>query len=104
MILILSTRTDRSTFEVAEWLMYYKQEFIILYDDDVIEVNLIDSENFIIQCGEKLLNLNDISCFWHRTAFHKMVLLPFVWIEIQPTMKKEYCTSKIFKCSIPSTT
>jgi len=50
--------------------MYYKKEFVILYDDDVIEINLIDSENFIIQCGEKIINLNDITCFWHRTAFH----------------------------------
>lgn len=34
----------------------------------------------------------------------KLVLLPFVWIEIQSTMEKQYCTSEIFKCSIPSTT
>jgi len=71
MILILSTRNDTSTFEVVEWLMYYKKDFVILYDDDIINIKIISPTNFVIEREKDLINLGQISCFWHRTAFHK---------------------------------
>jgi hypothetical protein len=42
MILILSADSDRSTFDVIDWLLYLKKEYIVLYSSDLINAKLIN--------------------------------------------------------------
>lgn len=69
MILILGQNNDASTVEVAEWLDYYKKEYLILNTDDssfkVIRID-IDRDEFIIESNGKEYDLSKITSVWNR--------------------------------------
>ena len=74
MVLILSSDDDRSTFDIIDWLSYYKKEYIVLYNTDFIEAKLIDLNNKEIvlevfdsyTSKKKIINLNSITSYWYR--------------------------------------
>jgi ATP-GRASP peptide maturase of grasp-with-spasm system len=69
MILILSARTDASTLDVLDWLLYYGKKFIVLYTDD-LDFKIIrfsHSQNeFIIKTNGIEVNLYDVTAVWNR--------------------------------------
>jgi hypothetical protein len=69
MVLILSARNDASTLDVLDWLLYYNQQFFILYTDD-LDFKIIrfcpNKREFIIQANERMANLYDVTAVWNR--------------------------------------
>jgi len=69
MILILSTRSDASTLDVLDWLLYYNEKFFLLYTDDldfkIIRFNPSKRE-FIIQANGQDVNLYTVTAVWNR--------------------------------------
>lgn len=69
MVLILSARNDASTLNVLDWLLYYNQQFFILYTDD-LDFKIIrfypNKREFIIQANEQVANLYDVTAVWNR--------------------------------------
>lgn len=69
MVLILGQKNDLSTIEVAEWLLYYKKEFLILYTEEtnfkIIKYSF-ETKEFIIEVNNKEYNLFDVSAVWNR--------------------------------------
>ena len=71
MILILSSKTDASTLDVLDWLLYYDQKYFVLYTDDldfkVIRFNP-NKKEFIIKSNDEEANLYDVTAVWNRRS------------------------------------
>lgn len=71
MILILSDRNDLSTIHICQWLQYWRVPFFrIDGEDDVFLERLSlrpgEDAQFILQCNNRRLVLDDIRCSWYR--------------------------------------
>ncbi len=69
MVLILGQRNDASTISVAEWLLYYDCNVVILYTDDknfkIISMSL-QERKFLIKVNGETINLYDVDTVWNR--------------------------------------
>ena len=71
MILILGQRNDKSTIDVAEWLLYYGAKFVIFYTEDLnFRIVKYDRKNeeFIVNINNSYINLYDITAVWNRRS------------------------------------
>jgi ATP-GRASP peptide maturase of grasp-with-spasm system len=66
MILILSEKSDHSTNDVMDWMMYYGAEPVRL--NDVIDANdlSISQGNIELKSGGRNIDINELSAFWYR--------------------------------------
>lgn len=73
MILILSEEMDLSTNEVIDWFKFYKQDFIRINNEDLIEVEEINISNgklisliISIVNRQQKIDLCQITSYWYR--------------------------------------
>lgn len=84
MVLILGAKNDISTIEVAEWLLYYGKEYLILYTEErnfKIKKYSFDSKEFIIMVNNKEYNLFDVTAVWNRRRGTSPVLFTKAYIK-----------------------
>jgi len=74
-ILILSDEIDQSTFDVIEWLIKYKQEFIVFNENqhsyvELLSASINKSKNSLtLKSSHQTFFLKDIKSFWYRRGF-----------------------------------
>ena len=75
MILILTETKDQSTCRVIEWLLYFKAKFIVITEDEFIEVVKIcpTSGNFVIKTESQVINSDDTTSVWYRRGGLKIL-------------------------------
>ena len=75
MILILTEKKDQSTSKVIEWLLFFKAKFIVITEDDFIEVVKLypATGSFIIKTENQVINSDDITSVWYRRGGLKIL-------------------------------
>jgi len=92
MILILSEKSDITTYHVVKWLECLKKDFIIITDEDEINGFIINGDSVAFSIKGNHIDFKDIEAYWYRRGlfnlpFHfKPELLP---LEIVNDIKKE---------------
>lgn len=74
MILIITQDGDTSTYDICDWLKYYKQDFLIINGDKTKlsfqSYNLSNKEiDFVIKLGEKEINSKNTKVFFWRRGY-----------------------------------
>lgn len=76
MIVILSEKTDYSTFEVMQWLNNFNIEFVRINSTDQIHLMEIDlnKNTFIVRINEIIIDIFQVSMIWHRRGMFRFSL------------------------------
>jgi len=68
MILILTEKQDQSTCKVIDWLLFNNAQFIVITENEYIEIIKLcpNTGNFIIKAKNQTINSKDIESVWYR--------------------------------------
>lgn len=93
MILIITDSRDISTYQVCDWLIYLKKEFIIFNENSVCKVlkyilTPVD-EYFLLEIDGEILNTSKISTVWFRRGGLRLTYNSLNNLNIFPELKKE---------------
>jgi hypothetical protein len=73
MLLILSSEHDQSTFDIVDWLLFYKAPYILINEAEVkINEIRIPENDIILEAKNNInnetfqFNVNDLTGFWYR--------------------------------------
>ncbi len=72
MILILTEKSDTTTYHIAKWLECYNIEVLIITDEDKIETVCIDNDGILISINGKSIDFKDIEAYWYRRGFFNL--------------------------------
>lgn len=65
MILIISEKSDLSTFQVIDWFLFYKINYCLVFDTDLLEMDFEGSDTIIYNEDIKF-KLSEIKGVWYR--------------------------------------
>ncbi len=69
MILIITQKYDLSTKDVAQWIYFYKEDFIIVYPDDSLTLTKVNDDWLITLNKNKEFLLSQIKKTWYRRGY-----------------------------------
>lgn len=67
MIVIISSDSDQSTCDVINWLKYYNEDYILITENDKLEIiEIYPSGNYKFKVFDKVFEYFDIKSVWYR--------------------------------------
>lgn len=93
MILVITDSQDISTYQVCDWLVYFKKKFIIFNENSVCKVlkyvlNSVE-EYFILEIDGEILNTSTISTVWFRRGGIRLTYNSLNGLDIFTEFKNE---------------
>jgi len=67
MIIIFTEKSDLSTCDVVDWLIYYNKSYLRINEDDLFEID-IEKNQFILCFQEYRINIDEIKAVWYRRS------------------------------------